>query len=267
MKIIILLTIVSLIYCKDDKNQNDNDIDNQINYFNDNKIKIAREGFNKTKEDMVKDDMMTKFNDLQILIIINKEKIYKLNNSLQNTTNYLYNKIDSLGFAGLTKEEEAIVKDFADRLKVKLDDQQILIKNNKENIYKLNNSLNNTGNYLFKKVDSLESRFNQSINRNITKSEIESIKKLNNSIKNTKNLIIERIKDSEFQVHQLIQKTVDQINYKINDAVRNTQLHCESNTKEQIKKIINNQFHFNTEYKFQNLLQLELNKLPSQLIF
>ena len=94
---------------------------------------------------MVKDDMMTKFNDLQI--IINKENIYKLNNSLQNTTNYLYNKIDSLGFAGLTKEEEAIVKDFADRLKVKLNNQQIQIKNNQENIYKLNNSLNNKGNY------------------------------------------------------------------------------------------------------------------------
>ena len=128
------------------------------------------------------------------------------------------------------------MKDFVDRLKVKLDDQQILIKINHENIYKLNYSLNNTGNYLFKKVDSLELRFNQSINRNISKS------------------------DSEFQVRQLILKTLDKINYKINDVVRNTQLHSERNTDEQIKKIIN-QFHFITEYKFQNLLQLELNKL------
>ena len=79
------------------------------------------------------------------------------------------------------------------------------VKEFQENIYQLNNSLKKKGNYLFNKVDSLELRFNQSINRNITKSEIESIKKLNNSIKNTKNLIIERIKDSEFQVRQLIQ--------------------------------------------------------------
>ena len=57
MKIIILLIIVSQIYCKSDKNENDieNEIENQINYLNDNKIKI--------KEEMVKDDMMTKFND------------------------------------------------------------------------------------------------------------------------------------------------------------------------------------------------------------
>ena len=162
MKIIILLIIVSQINCKSDKNENEieNEIENQINYFNDNKIKIARECFdiklideNKTKEeDMVKDDMTdikAKFDDQQKLIKINKENIYKLNNSLQNTRNYLYNKIGSFGFAGLTKEEEDIVKDFFDRLKVKLDDKQILIKNNQENIYKLNNSLNNTGNYLF----------------------------------------------------------------------------------------------------------------------
>ena len=48
---------------------------------------------------MVKDDMTerlkAKFDEQKILIKIDNEKIYKLNNSKQNTRNYLYNKIDS----------------------------------------------------------------------------------------------------------------------------------------------------------------------------
>ena len=83
------ISFSSQIYCKSDKNKNDieNEIENQINYFNDNKIKIANEGFdkklideNKNKEKhMVKDDMTdmkADFNDQQILIKINKENIY-----------------------------------------------------------------------------------------------------------------------------------------------------------------------------------------------